>query len=52
MNFMERMPAVIARIELSSKNENYEKPAWLGDEVTTDHRYYNAYLSSNPNFTS
>jgi hypothetical protein len=25
-----------------------KKPAWLGDEVTTDHRYYNAYLSSNP----
>jgi adenylate cyclase len=39
---------VLAEIELSSENENYEKPAWLGDEVTTDHRYYNAYLSSNP----
>jgi CYTH domain-containing protein len=27
-----------------------KKPAWLGDEVTTDHRYYNAYLSGNPCF--
>jgi adenylate cyclase len=39
---------VIAEIELSSENENFEKPSWLGDEVTTDKRYYNAYLSNHP----
>lgn len=39
---------IIAEIELSSENEDFEKPSWLGDEVTTDERYYNAYLSNHP----
>jgi adenylate cyclase len=39
---------IIAEIELSSENELFEKPAWLGKEVTNDNRYYNASLSSNP----
>lgn len=39
---------VIAEIELSSENETYEKPLWLGTEVTGDVRYYNAYLSNHP----
>jgi adenylate cyclase len=39
---------VIAEIELSSENENFEKPSWLGEEVTTDKKYYNAYLSNHP----
>ena len=39
---------VIAEIELSSENEAFEKPEWLGEEVTNDERYYNAYLSKNP----
>lgn len=38
----------IAEIELSSENETFEKPDWLGDEVTGDKRYYNAYISSRP----
>lgn len=39
---------VIAEIELQDENEAFEKPAWLGKEVTGDERYYNAYLSNNP----
>lgn len=39
---------VIAELELTSEDETFEKPEWLGLEVTSDHRYYNAYLSKNP----
>lgn len=39
---------VIAEIELQSENETFEKPSWLGIEVTNDERYYNSYLSNNP----
>lgn len=35
---------VIAEIELSSEEETFEKPEWLGEEVTGDRRYYNARL--------
>lgn len=39
---------VVAEIELSSADEIFEKPDWLGKEVTNDPRYYNAYLSRHP----
>jgi adenylate cyclase len=39
---------IIAEIELSAENESFEKPNWLGQEVTGDNKYYNAYLSNNP----
>ncbi|WP_347053657.1 CYTH domain-containing protein [Flavobacterium olei] len=39
---------VMAEIELNSEEETFEKPEWLGEEVTNDERYYNAYLSKNP----
>lgn len=39
---------VMAEIELESETETFEKPIWLGQEVTNDERYYNAYLSKNP----
>jgi adenylate cyclase len=35
---------VIAEIELDSEEEAFEKPEWLGDEVTGQREYYNAYL--------
>ncbi len=38
----------VAEIELQSENERFEKPDWLGDEVTGDVRYYNAQLSKKP----
>lgn len=39
---------VIAEIELGSETETFEKPDWLGEEVTGDARYYNASLSNTP----
>jgi adenylate cyclase len=39
---------VMAEIELKSETEPFEKPNWLGKEVTNDRRYYNSYLSKNP----
>ena len=39
---------IMAEIELTAENEVFEKPTWLGEEVTNDERYYNAYLSKNP----
>jgi len=39
---------VIAEVELSEANEAFEKPSWLGDEVTGDVRYYNSELSKKP----
>ena len=38
---------IIAEIELESETEIFKKPDWLGQEVTNDQRYYNAYLSQN-----
>lgn len=38
----------VAEIELSDENEAFEKPSWLGKEVTGDQRYYNSQLSNNP----
>lgn len=38
----------MAEIELKSESESFEKPSWLGEEVTNDKRYYNSYLSKNP----
>lgn len=37
---------IIAEIELEDENESFEKPNWLGEEVTGDDRYYNASLST------
>lgn len=42
---------VIAEVELETADQQFEKPDWLGDELTGDERYYNAYLSNVP-FTS
>lgn len=39
---------IIAEIELTQEDETFEKPSWLGIEVTGDERYYNAYLSNKP----
>ncbi|MCF4100547.1 CYTH domain-containing protein [Gillisia sp. M10.2A] len=39
---------MLAEIELTSEEDSFEKPEWLGKEVTGDVRYYNSQLSSNP----
>lgn len=35
---------IIAEIELGDENEPFDKPEWLGKEVTGDQRYYNSNL--------
>jgi CYTH domain-containing protein len=35
---------IIAEIELSDENEEFDKPSWLGEEVTGRPEYYNANL--------
>lgn len=39
---------VIAEVELSSPDEPFEKPDFIGQEVTGDTRYYNAQLMRHP----
>jgi adenylate cyclase len=39
---------VVAEIELTSAQESFEKPAWIGREVTDSKRYYNLALASRP----
>lgn len=39
---------IIAEIELTNEKEIFEKPSWLGEEVTNQDKYYNAYLSQKP----
>lgn len=39
---------IVAEIELESENEIFSKPSWLGEEVTYEEKYYNAYLSNYP----
>jgi len=35
---------VIAEIELDDENDAFDRPSWLGKEVTGDQRYYNSNL--------
>jgi adenylate cyclase len=39
---------VVAELELSSVEETFLPPPWLGLEVSEDHRYTNSYLSKHP----
>jgi adenylate cyclase len=39
---------VVAEIELKSEDEQFEKPDWIGDEVSHEGRYSNASLSVKP----
>lgn len=39
---------IMAEVELRSEDDSFEKPEWLGEEVTGDRRYYNSHLTVNP----
>lgn len=39
---------ILAEIELSSEDEPFESPSWLGEEVSGDRRYYNSMLTKYP----
>ena len=46
--FGENEGLVIAEVELGAEDESYEKPDFIGQEVTGDRRYYNSHLRKNP----
>ena len=44
----ENQGLIVAEIELEREDEVFEKPDWIGGEVTGDPRYYNANLARVP----
>jgi adenylate cyclase len=46
--FGENKGLIIAEVELESKDQEFPKPDWVGEEVTGDPRYFNANLIKNP----
>lgn len=38
----------IAEVELNTENQTVNLPDWIGEEVTSDSRYYNSNLVKNP----
>ncbi|WP_025001794.1 CYTH domain-containing protein [Prevotella dentasini] len=39
---------VMAEVELSDESESFDRPAFLGQEVTGDRRFYNSHMRCNP----
>lgn len=39
---------VVAEVELASEDQPFARPAWLGEEVTHDARYFNSNLATQP----
>ena len=39
---------VVAELELASEDQPFERPSWLGEEVTHDPRYLNSQLAAHP----
>jgi adenylate cyclase len=39
---------VVAEIELESEGQTFNRPEWLGEEVSSDPRYFNSNLIANP----
>lgn len=39
---------IMAEVELDNESEQFDMPAWAGQEVSGDARYYNANLISSP----
>jgi adenylate cyclase len=39
---------IVAEIELTSEEESFDSPSWLGEEVSLDSKYYNSSLMTNP----
>lgn len=39
---------IVAEVELTAEDQKFEKPAWIGQEVTGDPKYFNSNLTKNP----
>ncbi|WP_046754971.1 CYTH domain-containing protein [Kordia jejudonensis] len=46
--FGENEGLIVAEVELQHENEAFQKPTWLGKEVTGQTQYYNSQLSKKP----
>ncbi|HEX2603151.1 MAG TPA: CYTH domain-containing protein [Oxalicibacterium sp.] len=46
--FGDNLGLVVAEIELDSEDQVFEKPDWIGEEVTQDARYFNSSLIRRP----
>ena len=46
--FGENLGLILAEIELDSVDQKFDKPPWIGEDVTEDPKYKNANLVSNP----
>ncbi len=44
----ENQGLIVAEVELESEDQTFEKPEWIGEEVTKDQRYFNANLIHHP----
>lgn len=46
--FGENAGLIVAEVELESETQIFEKPEWVGEEVTADPRYFNSNLIKHP----
>jgi len=46
--FGENAGLIIAEVELEDAEQPFDIPEWVGEEVTDDHRYFNASLAEHP----
>ena len=46
--FGENQGLIVAEVELESEDQQFEKPDWIGEEVTGDPKYFNSNLIQNP----
>ena len=46
--FEENQGLVIVEVELETEDQHYEKPVWVGEEVTGDPKYFNSNLVKHP----
>jgi len=46
--FRENQGLIVAEVELTSEDQEFPKPDWVGEEVTGDTRYFNSNLIKNP----
>ncbi|MBW1998691.1 MAG: CYTH domain-containing protein [Deltaproteobacteria bacterium] len=46
--FGENQGLIVAEVELESEDQIFEKPDWIGEEVTGDPKYFNSNLIQHP----
>ena len=46
--FGENLGLIVAEVELTSEDQRFDKPAWIGEEVGHDPRYFNSNLIAHP----